>query len=109
MAVGKLPPQVALWIEQLSAPLHGRLAWRLLPLMTGMLFAAGRRTVAAWLRAGGLGNPFQPFYYFLGSLGRQAEWVAARLLCLVASQLPWDSDILLFALDDSPIKRAGPY
>lgn len=108
MVLWKLPPQVARWIDQLSEPLHGRLAWRLLPLMTGMLFALGRRTVAAWLRAGELGYPYQPFYYFLGSLGRRVEWVAARLLCLVATHLLWDSDYLLFALDDSPTKRAGP-
>jgi hypothetical protein len=108
MAIGKLPPQVAHWINQLSEPLHGRLAWRLLPLMTGMLFALGRRTVAAWLRAGDLGDPYQPFYYFLGSLGRQVPRVAARLLRLVASHLPGVGDILLFALDDSPTKRAGP-
>jgi hypothetical protein len=34
----------------LSQSLQGRLAWRLLPLMAGALFAHGRRTVASWLR-----------------------------------------------------------
>ena len=49
MATWTLPPQVSTWISRLSQPLHGRLAWRLLPLLSGMLFAQGRRTVSSWL------------------------------------------------------------
>jgi hypothetical protein len=107
MVTWKLPPQITSWIGQLSGSLHGRLAWRLLPLLAGMLFAHGRRTVASWLRAGGLGRDYKRFYYFLGSLGRCAEWVALRLLRLLASRLPL-GDNLLFAIDDTPTKRAGP-
>jgi hypothetical protein len=107
MAIWKLPPQVTSWIDQLSGSLHGRLAWRLLPLFAGMLFAQGRRTVACWLRAGDLGEDYKRYYYFLGSLGRKVEWVALRLLLLLASRLPL-SDILLFGIDDTPTKRAGP-
>jgi DDE superfamily endonuclease len=107
MATWKLPPQVSNWINQLSQPLHGRLAWRLLPLMSGILFAQGRRTVASWLRAGDLGHDYKLFYRFLGSVGRCVDFIASRLLRLVAAQLPFD-DILLFALDDTPTKRAGP-
>jgi hypothetical protein len=107
MAAWKLPPQVTSWIDQLSGSLHGRLAWRLLALLTGMLFAQGRRTVACWLRAGDLSHDYQRFYGFLGSLGRKVEWVALHLLRLAASQLPL-GDTLLFALDDTPTKRAGP-
>jgi DDE superfamily endonuclease len=108
MAPWKLPAPVATWIEQFSGSLHGRLAWRLLPLLTGMLFAQGRRTVASWLRAGELGPDYRRFYYFLGSLGRQVEWVALRLLHLLARRLPL-GDTLLFALDDTPTQRAGPH
>jgi DDE superfamily endonuclease len=107
MATWKLPPQVNSWIDQLSGCLHSRLAWRLVFLMTGMLFAQGRRTVACWLRAADLGQDYKRFYYFLGSLGRKAEWVALRLLRLVASRLPLDN-ILLFGIDDTPTQRAGP-
>jgi hypothetical protein len=107
MATWNLPAEVLSWIGQLAMPLHGRLAWRLAPLLTGMLFAIGRRTVASWLRAGGLGHDFKAFYYFLGSLGRVAACVAGRLVVLVASRLPL-GDTLLFALDDTPTKRAGP-
>lgn len=108
MAIWKLPPQVAGWIKHLSQPLHGRLAWRLLPLLTALLFAQGRRTVAAWLRAGGLSRDYKPYYYFLGSLGRRVPFLASLLLRLVAQVLPLD-DVLLFALDDTPTKRAGPH
>src|SRR5947209_7838930 len=108
MATWKLPPQVSSWIDELSGSLHGRLAWRLLALLTGMLFAQGRRTVACWLRAGDLGHDYKRFYSFLGSLGRKVEWVALRLLRLAASHLPL-GNTLLFALDDTPTKRAGPY
>jgi len=107
MATWKLPPQVTSWIDQLSGSLHGRLAWRLLALLTGMLFAQGRRTVACWLRAGELSHDYKRFYCFLGSLGRKVEWVALRLLRLAAFRLPL-GDTLLFALDDTPTKRAGP-
>lgn len=88
MATRKLSPQVSTWINQLSQPLHGRLAWRLLPLLSGMLFAQGRRTVACWLRAGNLGHEYKPFYRFVGSVGRHAGAIASLLLRLLVSQLP---------------------
>ena len=47
MAQWRLPAELLLWITHLSQPLHARLAWRLPLLMTGMLFAQGRRTVAS--------------------------------------------------------------
>jgi hypothetical protein len=107
MATWKLPPEVSTWINHLSQPLHGRLAWRLLPLLSAMLFAQGRRTVAAWLRAGQLGQQYKPFYRFLGSVGRQTGSIASLLLRLLVSRLPLP-ERLLFALDDTPTKRAGP-
>jgi hypothetical protein len=107
MAIWKLPPQVTSWIDQLSGPLHGRLAGRLLLLISGMLFAQGRRTVASWLRAADLGKDYKRYYYFLGSVGRKVEWIALHLLRLLAFLLPV-GDKLLFAIDDTPTKRAGP-
>ena len=47
MAQWNLPVEVVSWISQLAGLLHGRLAWRLLPLLAGALFAQGRRTVAS--------------------------------------------------------------
>src|SRR5689334_2977823 len=68
------------WIERLAVLLDARVSWRLLPLLTGFLFATGRRTVSSWLRAGGLSNDYQDYYYFLSSLGHKVKSLAAVLL-----------------------------
>ena len=73
----------------------------------GILFAQGRRTVASWLRAAGIGQDFRAYYYFLASLGRKTESMAATLLRVALSVIA-PGDRLLFGLDDSPTKRYGP-
>ena len=98
---------VAPWIQQLSRLLHQANAWRFAPLLWGMLFARGRRTVACWLRTGELGNDYQSYYYFLGSLGRNVTSVAGALLHL-AMRVLCPGERLLFAIDDTPTKRYGP-
>lgn len=103
----RLPAELVGWITQLSQMLHARLAWRLLPLLTGMLFAQGRRTVASWLRGGGLGHDFRRYYYFLGSLGRNGKYVAAVLLRRAVDVIG-PGERVLAALDDTPTKRYGP-
>jgi hypothetical protein len=107
MVAWQLPAELVAWIVALSEPLHGRLAWRLLPLLRGLLFARGRRTVASWLRAAGLGKDFRSFYYFLGSLGPRAGVVAAVLLRRALRAIA-PGERLLFGLDDTPTKRYGP-
>jgi hypothetical protein len=107
MATWTLPAELASWVALLAGPLHARVAGRLLPLLIGMLFARGRRTVASWLRAAGVGARFPSYYYFLGSLGRKVEWVAVRLLRLALRQLV-PGERLLMGLDDTPTKRYGP-
>jgi DDE superfamily endonuclease len=107
MVVWKLPAEVSSWITSLSQVLHGRHAWRLLPLVVGLLFAQGRRTVTSWLRAVAIGQGYQRYYYFLGSLGRKAEWLASLVLRRAAAVLPVGDRILL-GLDDTPTKRYGP-
>jgi hypothetical protein len=108
MATWRLPAELVLWITQLSQPLHARLARRLLPLITGMLFARGRRTVSSWLRGGGLGGDFRAYYYFLGSLGRKVSYIAALLLRRAVTCIA-PGDRLLLALDDTPTKRYGKH
>jgi hypothetical protein len=107
MVAWPLPPEVIFWVAQLATPLHARHAWRLLPLLRGLLFAKGRRTVAAWLRAAGLGRDYKRYYYFLGALGRKAGFVASLLLRLVADVVA-PGECILLALDDTPTKRYGP-
>jgi DDE superfamily endonuclease len=96
------------WIKQLSAMLHQTNAWRLLPVLWGMLFSRGRRTVSSWLRAAELSKDYQDYYYFLNSVGRNVNQVAAALLRL-ALRILCPGERLLFAIDDTPTKRYGPH
>lgn len=108
MARSSFPVEVALWIKSLSSLLHATHAWRLAPLLCGMLFARGRRTVTSWLRAGDLSDDYQGYYYFLGSLGRKVKSFASVLL-QQAVQTISPGERLLFAIDDTPTKRYGPH
>lgn len=108
MASWQLPSPVSLWVELLAEPLHLDVAWRLAPMLLGVLFGRGRRTVTSWLRAAGLQRDFQQYYYFLGSLGRKTRSLGSRLLHLIIERLGLPDRVLL-ALDDSPTKRYGPH
>jgi hypothetical protein len=107
MLAWPLPPEIVLWVAHLATPLHARHAWRLLPLLRGLLLAKGRRTVAAWLRAAGLGPDYKRYYYFLGTLGRKTRFIASLLLRRVADVVAPGERILL-GLDDTPTQRYGP-
>lgn len=101
------PGEWSEWSEYLAAGLHARNRWRLPLLLTGMLFALGRRTVTTWLRAAGISVDFADYYYFLDPLGRKSGIVATRLLALVLRNVPLP-ERLLGVIDDSPTKRYGP-
>jgi hypothetical protein len=103
----RCPQEWSEWGEWLAAGLHGRCQWRLPVLLTGMLFALGRRTVASWLRAAGIHDDWKAYYYFISMVGRKAESIAERLLELLLARLP-TGPRLVFALDDTPTKRYGP-
>jgi hypothetical protein len=76
-------------------------------LLTGILFAHGRRTVTTWLRAAGVSADFQDYFYFLTALGRKTNSVATRLLILLLRTLPLPNRIVA-VIDDTPTKRYGP-
>ena len=101
------PSEWVEWSEWLAAGLHARNRWRLPVLMVGILFASGRRTVTTWLRAAGISDEFQHYYYFLAAVGRKTESVATQLLVLLMRVLPL-GDRVLAVIDDSPTKRYGP-
>ena len=61
------PNQWDEWSQWLAAGLHARNRWRLPVLLLGILFAGGRRTVTIWLRAAGVSDDFQDYYYFLAA------------------------------------------
>ena len=103
----RCPEQWSEWSEWLAAGLHARNRWRLPVLLMGMLFAGGRRTVTTWLRAAGVSDDFQDYYYGLAALGRKIESVANQLLALVLRTLPLPKRLLL-VIDDSPTRRYGP-
>ena len=101
------PNQWSEWSEWLSAGLHARNRWRLPVLLVGILFANGRRTVTTWLRAAGVSDDFDDYYYFLAAVGRKTESIATQLVSLTLRVLPLPERLLL-VIDDSPTKRYGP-
>lgn len=107
MAKYRCPQEWSEWVDWLAAGLHGRCRWRLPVLLTGILFAVGRRTVASWLRGAGVHDDWKAYYYFISMVGRKADSIAARLLELLLARLP-TGPRLVFALDDTPTKRYGP-
>jgi len=106
MALWTFPLDVVALIERCTEALHARTAHRLAPLLQGLLWARGRRTVTSWLRAAGVTADFRASYYFIASLGRQVGLLAGvffrRLLDRLAPGERW-----LFALDDTPTARYG--
>jgi hypothetical protein len=108
MSLWQLPPEMLAWLAPLAFALDARQRHRLLALVTGLLFARGRRTVTSWLRAAGLGQDFRACYGLVYRIGRRAERLARALLVrVVLPLLAGRQQRLLFALDDTPTKRYG--
>ncbi len=107
MASPQLTAEVRGWIKELANCLDRRVSWRLPLLLSGFLFATGRRTVSSWLRAGILSNDYQVYYYFLSALGHKVKLLAAVLL-RITMQVVAPGDRILLAIDDTPSKRYGP-
>jgi hypothetical protein len=63
--------------------------------------------VTTWLRAAGVSDDFQAYYYFLTCIGRNTESIATQLVVLLLRILPLAKRLLLL-IDDSPTKRYGP-
>jgi hypothetical protein len=103
----RCPEQWSEWSQWLAAGLHARNRWRLPVVLTGMLFAGGRRTVTTWLRAAGVSDDYQDYYYFLAAMGCKINSVATPLMLLVLRTLSLPKRVLL-VIDDSPTKRYGP-
>ena len=107
MAVYRAPGEWTECVASLASVLDERSRWRLLPLMWGMLFASGRRTVTTWLRAAMLQHDYRDFYHFLQTVGRGWLAVGDRVLACVVQRVVTSSRVLL-VIDDSPTKRYGP-
>lgn len=107
MAKPCLTADVTAWIDRLSNVLDARHAWRLVPLMAGVLFGAGRQTVSSWLRAGELSDDYQDYYYFLFALGDKTK-ALATIVWRIAVEVIAPSGRIVLAIDDTPSKRYGP-
>lgn len=107
MANWHLSAELVLWIARVDAPLHARLAGRLLPLFTGILFAQRRRTVASWLRAADRGDSFRAYYYFLGSPGRKVKYVAVVLLRQAVRRITVGDRLLFGRFADQTLWTGG--
>jgi hypothetical protein len=90
------------WLDWLIAGLHGRSRRRLAVLLMGLVFAGGRRVVAASIRAAGLSDDDRLDYDFLQSVGREWEKRGRRVLVLALRQVLRDQPRVLIARDDSP-------
>jgi hypothetical protein len=107
MATPCLTRDITVWIDRLASLLDARVSWRLVPLLSGLLFATGRRTISSWLRAGGLSKDYQDYYYFVWSLGSKVKPLAAAVLRIAVDVIAPTGRVLL-AIDDTPSKRYGP-
>lgn len=91
--------RLAFWLDKRSAA-------RLPQLLSGILFAHGRRTVTSWFRAAGISVEFRQGYVTVCAIGREAEHMALTVEHTIEPLL--DSKRLMVAQDDSPTKRYGP-
>jgi hypothetical protein len=57
----RLNAEWSAWVATSAASLHRHCAWRLTSIVVGILLASGRRTVASWFRAAGIGDRFRSY------------------------------------------------
>jgi hypothetical protein len=102
-------PRTCQWFSRLASPLDRRSAARLAWLFLGAVLARGRRTVTSWIRAAGLSAQFQRCYTTVAAAGKKAEAIAAQLLAAAIRPLLGDLSRIMFAIDDTPTQRYGPF
>lgn len=96
-------------VVALCSVLHQRCAWRLAVLITGIVFAKGRRTATRWFRCAGISRQYKAFYYFIGSIGRKTEIVATILFECMVQLICKGKNRVLMGIDDTPTPRYGPH
>jgi hypothetical protein len=104
-----LPACLSRWIHSLVCLLDRRTAPRLAALFFGLLLAAGRRTVTSWFRPARITDDFRPAYHAVSACGRRTDDGALVLLYQTLRPLVEAMPRLVFALDDTPTRRYGPY
>jgi hypothetical protein len=102
-----LPPFLTTVFDDLAHWLHAKSAARLPLILSGILFASGRRTVSSWLRAADITDDFRPAYTTVCAVGRKADSMAVSTLLAIVPLL--DKRRLRLAIDDTPTARYGPH
>jgi hypothetical protein len=106
MPFSYLPPFVTSVFSSLAHWLDKRTQARLPLLLSGVLFARGRRTVTSWLRAAGITDEFRPAYTTVCSVGRKTNSMAITAIGMVQPLVK--SKRLTVGIDDTPTARYGP-
>ena len=108
MVTWQLPADVTYWIAALSKLLDERNAFCLLPIFAGIFFGQGRRTVSSWLRAAGISDDYEDYYYFISTLGRKTKSLATRLLYLIMEAIPLGVRAKLHAKGEGALEILEP-
>lgn len=106
MSFSYLPTLLQSAFLDLAHWLQKRSAARLPLLLTGILFAHGRRTVTSWFRAAGIQDDYRQGYVTVCAAGRAANDMALTVQDAVRPLL--DPRRLLLGIDDTPTPRYGP-
>jgi len=107
MPLSQLPALLATAFSDMARWLQKRSAARLPIILTGILFARGRRTVTSWFRACGIRDDFRNAYTTVCATGRHTGEVAISALHAVKPLL--GARRLRLAIDDTPTPRYGPH
>lgn len=107
MPLSHLPPCLTTFLLRLASALDARIRQRFTALLGGALFADGRRTVTAWIRAAGLSDDFRRAYAAVASSGRHTRFQGSGAFQQLRPLL--DPRRLLVAVDDTPTPRYGPH
>src|SRR5277367_5986400 len=99
MSFSHLPAFLSRVFAHFATWLDRRTAARLPLLLTGILFASGRRTVTSWFRPVGITIEFRRAYHVVYAVGRKTQQLAMATLSAVRPCLA-NSQRLLFAIDD---------
>src|ERR1700758_2843488 len=104
MPFSHLPAWLSRTFARFTSWLDRRTAKRLPLLLTGILFASGRRTVTSWFRPAEITTDFRRAYHVVYAVGRQAEHLALANLATVRPCCTRPRR-RLFAIDDTPTPR----
>jgi hypothetical protein len=105
MALSHLPACLTTAFAGMASCLHKCSAARLPLILSGILFASGRRTCTSWFRAAGITVEYRRAYNTLWAVGREVPLLAVHALAAAESVIPGSR--LLAAIDDTPTPRYG--